>query len=53
VGLGPPLGLQDRPEANRGLLVEAVRLNMGNGGEAEYETFQQFIARVKAAVTAA
>lgn len=48
VGLGPPLALHDRPEANRALLVETVRLNMGNGGEAEYTLFLEFIARVKA-----
>ncbi|NTU84503.1 MAG: hypothetical protein HGA45_34935 [Chloroflexales bacterium] len=48
-GLGPALDLVERPEANRDLLVETVRLNMGNGGEAEYTLFLEFIARVTAA----
>jgi hypothetical protein len=48
----PPFEPASTPAANRAWLIETVRLNMGNGGEAEYTLFLDFIARAKAADTA-
>lgn len=44
----PPFEPASTPAANRAWLTETVRLNMGNGGEAEYTLFLDFITRAVA-----